>query len=836
MVPTLLLGLSFGYAAAQETVCLSAQFRSPGDYILGGLFPFGMDIVNLTARTEPTSVKCERLFVDGLIWALGMKFAINEINNSSSLLPGVKLGYDMHDTCFEQVVTLQSSLLFLTQKGTTGIEVSCNYTNYQPRVTAVIGPYKSDLCLLTAKLFSFFLLPQISYGGSIEKLSNTDSYPSFYRTVPGDNNLVEAVAQLLNKFGWNWIITIGSNDEYGRGAQGHFVSIAENRNICIAFESLIPTDLADPKTTNQLENIIKAINKTDANVIVLFAFSQTALALLEHSIRMGLSKRVWIGTETWTLSHKAASISNIQSIGTVLGFVMKAGTVPGFHKYVTDLFSSAQHDEFCQQSRKSNHLMSSDVLSTPCEQCDYATLPQILPTLNHLKILPVYLAVYSVANALHRALGCTHQACPKAPLKSWQLLHFMNTFPFTVNGQSFRFDKFHGTNPGYQLIFWLWRNGTLEYLPVGEYKESLAINVSQIQFHTPNQERPSSQCFAQCLPGQIRQIKGLHYCCYDCRDCPENTFSSAKDQSRCTSCQKQQWAPTSSIQCYDRSERYLFWNEPLTIALLLGMSLTLSLTCATALIFLKNLETPLVQASGGKLNLFGLFMLTLQSLSCCLYVGKPSDNLCTIQQIVYALCLNGSFSTFFIKSLEIILVTEFPRCAPTFLPWLTQRRAWLLVALCLLIQSFLSFCYVQLGPDYLQADYESLRSEVLLVCDTKSWFAFTLLQGYNCCLAFVCFLCTFMVQTSGKQYNIARGITFAILTYFIIWIFFVAIFTTLKTVLRPATQMGTILATSLGILGTYYIPKCYLILLKPELNKVDYFQHSIKEEPDEDSQ
>lgn len=60
MVPYLLLCLSFGYAAALKPTCLSAQFRKPGDYIIGGLFPFGTDTVNLTARSEPTLVVCER--------------------------------------------------------------------------------------------------------------------------------------------------------------------------------------------------------------------------------------------------------------------------------------------------------------------------------------------------------------------------------------------------------------------------------------------------------------------------------------------------------------------------------------------------------------------------------------------------------------------------------------------------------------------------------------------------------------------------------------------------------------------------------------------------------
>ncbi|NXS54210.1 TS1R3 protein, partial [Brachypteracias leptosomus] len=835
MVPDLLLCLSFACAAALKPTCLSAQFRRPGDYILGGLFPFGTDTINLTAQSEPTPVACERLFVGGLIWALGMKFAIDQINNSSSLLPGVQLGYDMHDTCFEPLVALQPSLLFLTSKGTTSIGVMENYTQYQPRVTAVIGPHKSDLCLVTAKLFSFFLIPQVSYGASSEQLSNTELYPSFYRTVPSDKNLVEAVALLLNKFGWNWIATIGSDEEYGRGAQGLFLSIAGNHSICIAFEGLIPTDLADPKAKTQLEDTIKLINNTNVNIIVLFASTQPAQALLELSISMGLSNKVWIGTEAWILSDTITSIPNIQSIGTVLGFIMKAGTDPGFHKYVADLFSSVQQDEFCQESKELSSLLASDTLDTHCEQCDHVSLQDISPMLSHSQIQPVHLAVYSVAQALHRALGCTHHACPTAPIRPWQLLHFMNTLPFKVNGQSFRFDQSHGTNSGYKLIFWSWRNSTLVYLPVGDYEETLYINKSLIQFHTADQKEPTSECFRHCKPGQFRQIKGFHLCCYDCTDCPENTFWTPKDSSTCTPCLEHQWSPVSSTRCHERSQRYLFWNEPLTIALLTLMATIISLTCLTAVLFLKHLNTPLVQASGGQLSLFALAMLVLLCLSCCLYIGKPSDHLCMAQQIVYAVCLNGCFSTFFTKSLEITLVMEFPRRAPTFLPWVTRWRAWLLVALCLLIECCFCLCYLHLGPDFLVSDYKSLPSEVLLVCSTESWFAFALVHGYNGCLALLCFLCTFMVQTSGKKYNIARGITLAILIYFITCIFFVAIFTTLKTVLRSVTQISTILTICLGILGTYYIPKCCIILLRPDLNTVDYFQYSIKEEPEEDS-
>ncbi|KAF2985716.1 hypothetical protein EK904_014948 [Melospiza melodia maxima] len=671
----LCLCLGCAWAAPLSPWCLSAQLRRPGDFVLGGLFPFGKDTLNLAARSEPTLLLCDRLFTDGLIWALAMRFAIEQINNSSWLLPGVTLGYDMCDTCFEPLVALQPSLLFLTRNGTRAIGVLCDYSEYQPRVIAVIGPHKSDLCLLTAKLFSSFLIPQVSYGASSETLSNTELYPSFYRTVPSDKNLVEAVVLLLNHFGWNWVATVASDDEYGRGAQVLFLSMAGTNSICIAFEGLIPTELAEPDATKQLENTIKLINSTKVNVIVLFAHSVPAQALLQHSLAMGLGKKVWLGSEAWLLSDIATSVPNIQSVGTVLGFVMRTGTVPGFQEFVAELFNSVAQEEFCQRSRELSGLEDTEVLDTHCRQCGNVTLGDIWPMLGVTPVQPVHVAVYSVAHALHRALGCTSKGCPKTPVRSWQLLHFMNTLPFEVNGQSFRFDQSHGTNTGYKLILWAWREGTVTYLPVGDYDQSLYVRTSQIQFHTPDK-----------------------------------------------------------------------------------------------------------------------------------------------------------------KALEITLVTEFPRCAPRLLRWVTHGRAWLVVAVSILTQVLLCWCHLHLGPDYLVADYESLPREVLLVCGTQSWAAFALLHGYNSCLAFVCFLCTFMVQTPGRRYNVARGITFASFIYFIIWIFFLVIFATLRTVLRAVTQICTILATTLGILASYFVPKCYILVFRPDLNTRDYFQNLSDEQPEEDRQ
>lgn len=93
---------------------------------------------------------------------MAMKMAVEEINNRSALLPGLRLGYDLFDTCSEPVVTMKPSLMFMAKVGSQSIAAYCNYTQYQPRVLAVIGPHSSELALITGKFFSFFLMPQVS--------------------------------------------------------------------------------------------------------------------------------------------------------------------------------------------------------------------------------------------------------------------------------------------------------------------------------------------------------------------------------------------------------------------------------------------------------------------------------------------------------------------------------------------------------------------------------------------------------------------------------------------------------------------------------------------------
>lgn len=97
----------------------------------------------------------------GYCLSQAMRFAVEEINNSSALLPNVTLGYDIHDTCSEPA-NLHATLRALARKGSREVEVLPTFRHYEPEAVAVIGPDSTRLALTTAAVLGVFLVPEVS--------------------------------------------------------------------------------------------------------------------------------------------------------------------------------------------------------------------------------------------------------------------------------------------------------------------------------------------------------------------------------------------------------------------------------------------------------------------------------------------------------------------------------------------------------------------------------------------------------------------------------------------------------------------------------------------------
>ncbi|XP_043919536.1 taste receptor type 1 member 3 [Protopterus annectens] len=731
-----------------------------------------------------------------------MMFAIDEINNSTSLLPNIKLGYELYDSCSESLVAVQTTLLFLTRNGTNKVPMLCNYTDYNSRVIAVVGPAQSTLALITARLLSFFLIPQISYAASSEKLSDKEDFPSFFRTIPSDKNQSAAMIEIVHHFHWNWVAVIGSDDDYGQQGIQMFASLASDASICIAHQGLIPVQASNTQTVDsKIPDILYNINKSQVNVIVLFSGDQAAMPLIKQFIKSGLDKKIWVGSEGWVSSDLISSIPDVETIGTVIGFVTKGSVMPGFDDYITYTVA--------QLGLKSNITGMYDAVKR--------------------QPFNVYTAVYSIAYALHELLNCTSGVCRQWPkAKPWELLEEVRRVQFSVYNDTFQFDYNGNPNTGYDVITWKWNNGELQLTTIGEYNSELYINQSLIHWYTGSNQAPQSVCSQKCEAGQIMIEKGYHSCCYDCISCMDGYFQNLSDPLDCTACPDSQWSPKKSTVCYDRTLIYTFWGDPAVIGLLIMLSISLILIISVIILFMKKLDSPMVQASGGNMCVLTLFALISLCTSALSFIGRPTDTICKIQQLWFSTSLIVVLSTMLIKSLQLLLSTECQSLPVSYIKWLKGPGTWFIIFFNICIHYAIWGWYFYTGPPQVKEDYSTSPSAIVLYCDINSFVNFCIMFGHNACLAFICFFCSFMVQPPVKTYNMSRGITFSMLGCLLVWTFFIPIFATIQCKLKAAVQMNTIMLCSLIITGLYFLPKCYIILFKPEKNTISYFlQHSM---------
>lgn len=96
-----------------------------------------------------------------------MRFSVEEINNSTSLLPNVTLGYKLFDHCsdtqnFPGIFNLISVNDFIQPWSELGKNVS--------NVIAVVGTYTSTETLTIAPLFMMDLIPMVNIYAAILKL------------------------------------------------------------------------------------------------------------------------------------------------------------------------------------------------------------------------------------------------------------------------------------------------------------------------------------------------------------------------------------------------------------------------------------------------------------------------------------------------------------------------------------------------------------------------------------------------------------------------------------------------------------------------------------------
>lgn len=800
----------------------TSLFNLSGDVMLGGLFPIN------DVKEVNTKVSCESVNEFGLGLALVMKYAVDEINANKTLLPGIKLGYQIYDTCSQSLLIVKPTIAFLTSKANQTLSVECNYTDYVPRISAVIGPDSSEMVSVIGKLLGFFLMPQISYGATSDKFSDKYLYPSFFRTVPSDKWQVEVMVLLMKEFHWNWVAVVGSAEEYGQQGVQEFSKVAENRSVCVAYQGLIPV-YSDPEPA--IDTIINNIKATNVTVVVVFSLAEQTEIFFKEVIKRNMSG-VWIASTSWAMHQRVTSLPGIQTVGTILAFTKRTQTLDLLTPYTKELLTNLMEVNAKMPPPK----QKSGNPDNPCPQCwnlSPANVSLVEDPAVVRSAFSVYAAIYSVAKALHYMMGCNSTTCmqgPETKIYPWKLVEVLRNLSIDIKGIHFEFDKSDNPNIGYNLVQWVWKDSELHFVSVWNWtgpETELKISKSLIKWYKNSEQIPESTCsaVAKCEPGQLRRVKGFHSCCFDCINCYEGTYLAHEEDIQCTPCPHGQWSVIRSTNCTKPTFVFLSWDTPEAVKLMLSGTVLLVCQGSVGAIFLKHHGTALVKASGEALSFVALLSLMGACLSLLLFLGEPVNLVCRLQLPLISIFQTVTLSIIMLISLQICYISEFPETASSHLNILRGPGSLLFVLICCAVQAGIIGWFVQNGPslsEYL-ADMKIDFTSSFLSCPVLPMTGFALMQGFNSAMALISFICTFMAAKPLREYNLARDVTFSSLIYCVLWVTFIPIYIGLHDKNRPIVYISFTLASNFGLMAAYYFPKCYLLLRKPELNKTEQF-------------
>ncbi|NXY00306.1 TS1R1 protein, partial [Centropus bengalensis] len=711
------------------------------------------------------------------------------------------------------------------------IQLLPSFRRYRPRAVAVIGPDSTQLALSAAAVLGVFLVPEISYEASLETLSVKRRYPSFLRTIPSDRRQVKALFLLLRRFGWTWVALLGSDNAYGRDGLDALHKLLAASPVCVAYRGIIPLnrDAGSP----ELHNLARILVEVKVNVTVVFANKGSARAFFEVAVRRNVSGMVWVGSEDWPLAQSIWQVPGIQGIGSVIGISVERTEPTMLERFESWKAADEGAGADCAGSTREAGEMGAGARLECTQRCTRCRLLATAPDVYDAQAsFNVYAAVYAVAHGLHDLLGCASGACSNATVYPWQLLQKIKQVNFTLYNSRISFDANGDIRKGYDIIMWNWSGPSWAFDVIGNFSVSpdrLSVDQARMLWHTKDRQAPRSVCSQGCGPGERRLQQSRHRCCFSCVACPSGTFLNRSDPYSCQPCGVDEWAPPRSEACFNRTVEFLSWSEPTSLALLLPTVLLLVLMAALAVLFATKASTPVVKSAGGKMCFLMLGALACACISLLCYFGEPTRPTCLLRLPLFAISFTLFLSCVATRSFQIICIFKLnARWPALYEAWVRRRGPVLFVAGSTAAQAALCLVTEASSPSLPHRDYSTAAERVLLECGPSAAASGTAAIGYTVLLSACCFVLSYAGKDLPASYNEAKCLTCALLLHLACS---AALFCTQGAFRGWREAVARVLGglCTLGaLLGGYFLPKAFIVLLRPRLNTTEHFQMAIQ--------
>ncbi|XP_078524890.1 extracellular calcium-sensing receptor-like [Lissotriton helveticus] len=406
-------------------------------------------------------------------------------------------------------------------------------------------------------------------------------------------------------------------------------------------------------------------------------------------------------------------------------------------------------------------------------------------------------------------------------------LYYMKNVRFKNRfGDDISFDS-NGDPPALYTIFNLQvgAGGAPHSVIVGSFDveapagQQLHVNQSAIRWNMQKTEVPHSACSESCAPGYRKAVQnGRPTCCFDCILCAEGEISNETDSENCFRCLDDQWPNEKRTACVPKVIEYLSYQEPLGVALSAIVTFSSFLTTAIWITFFKNRHTPVVKANNRELSYLLLGGILLCFLCCLLFIGEPQEITCLWRQPAFGVLFIFCVSCVLSKTIMVVIAFNATKPSSNMRKWLGPRVPMVTVSGCTFLQVLICAIWLLNCPPFPEKNMKLRTGIIIFQCNECSKTAFWCMLGGMGVLACASFVVAFLARKLPDNFNEAKWITFSMLVFLSVWLSFIPGYLSTQGKHMVAVEVFGILSSSAGLLTCIFFPKCFIIILRPEMN------------------
>ncbi|XP_015670506.1 vomeronasal type-2 receptor 116-like [Protobothrops mucrosquamatus] len=707
---------------------------------------------------------------------LALAFAVKEINEHTGILPNITLGFQIATDNHEEITTYHLAMEFLSTKDKFIPNYKCND---QTNTVAVIGGPRSKTCLNMATSLCNYKFPQITYGSA--PLMNDEIAALFVKWMfPDEMHQYNGILHLLLHFGWTWVGKVCFVEEDKERFIQNSLSMFTERGICFDFIESIPQimygDLA-AEMVEEADKLYKVIMRStviavilNAEITGLVALRLMIYALDSDNIPKERKAKVWIMTAQMEFTSLLVQRElPIDFLHGALSFAIQSKELMGFREFIQKRNPNTENEDgFIRDFWKDAFecSFSSDITDRNTDRTctGEEKLESLSQSIFEMSMTghsySIYNAVYAVAHALRQ-------------------------------------------------------------LHSSKFKDGQRVDERRRKLFLQSlwQTLPLSICNEKCPLGHSKiKVEGKLSCCYDCKRCPEGKIADQIDLDDCLTCPEDQYPNKDQDSCLQKIVIYLSYQEPMGSSLVI-IAVFFSVMAVLVLgIFIKNQDTPIVKANNRNLTYILLIALILSFLCTLLFIGQPDQVKCPMRQTAFGLIFSVALSCILGKTTIVVLAFMATKPASKMRKWVGKGLAISIVLSCSLIQFSICVVWLATFPSFPDSDMHSMAEEIVLQCNEGSTTMFYTVLGFMGFLTAVSFTVAFLARNLPDSFNEAKFITFSMLVFCSVWILFVPTYLSTKGKYMVAVEIFSILASAVGLLVCIFSPKCYIIILRPDLN------------------